>query len=78
MNGFIGDYYHENFEGWRGNRQNGFHSEKGYVGEYTVNLEVSPERVYYVDYRVLIGGQWKYKNTDIMGHAKQSMKALRQ
>ena len=61
VNGFIGDYYHENFEGWRGNRQNGFHSEKGYVGEYTVNLEVSPERVYYVDYRVLIGGQWKYK-----------------
>ena len=61
VNGFIGDYYYENFEGWRGNSPNGYHSEKGYVGEYTVNLEVSPERVYYIDYRVLTGGQWKYK-----------------
>ena len=61
VNGFIGDYYYENFEGWLGNSPNGYHSEKGYVGEYTVYLEISQERVYYIDYRVRIGGLWQYK-----------------
>lgn len=65
------DVYYNSFETFSSSPNSfGYHSNKSHIGPYDVSMTTTPGKEYFIDYRVLKDGTWKYVKRDFTNNSE--------
>lgn len=65
------DVYYNSFETFSSSPNSfGYHSNKSHIGPYDVSMTTTPGKEYFIDYRVLKDGTWKYVKRDFINNSE--------